>query len=641
DTALTKKDVLSHLLRTCHPKEGDSAETLRVSLCGKISDKRVIEAAMYSPSWLDILEDYLGWPGFKSAAWYFHAHVNQTFSAEKETEVARYSPITPEEFNDGAFDLAWFWEAWNTLGAERFDLVYDCAKYLTEGANHRRAQLFADAALGRLDAKELAKEIHDKRNKDKLLSYSLIPLDAGTEETKTADALERYKFIQAFLKESKTFGAQRRESEGKTCVIAIDNLARNAGFTDALRFAWRMEALEAESLQKYFEPKTIGDYTVRVLASGENAALMCEKGGKTLSSVPAALKKDAYVAECKEAAASLKQQYRRARENLEKMMINRDVFSLGELKDLMDHPVVSPILQKLVFVKADAEGKAVKSGFFHELQDWGDTSSVRVAHPFDLYTLGTWIACQHCAFENKLVQPFKQIFRELYLVNDDEKREKTVSRRYAGHQVQPKRTAALLKSRGWTVDYEEGLQRVYHKANIYVKLYAAADWFSPADIEAATLETVEFFNRRTHKRVPLETIAPVIFSETMRDIDLAVSVAHAGGVDPEASHSTVEMRAAIVRELLSLLHIRNVRVENRFAKIEGSLGEYTVHLGSAQAAKTGRGALNILAVPGQHRGRVFLPFADDDPRTAEIMSKIILLAEDGAIKDPAILAQIS
>ncbi|MFP3090957.1 hypothetical protein LQZ21_11600 [Treponema sp. TIM-1] len=43
---------------------------------------------------------------------------------------------------------------------------------------------------------------------------------------------------------------------------------------------------------------------------------------------------------------------------------------------------------------------------------------------------------------------------------------------------------------------------------------------------------------------------------------------------------------------------------------------------------------------GGDRGRVFLPFADDDPRSAEVMSKIILLAEDGTIKDPAILAQI-
>jgi hypothetical protein len=54
----------------------------------------------------------------------------------------------------------------------------------------------------------------------------------------------------------------------------------------------------------------------------------------------------------------------------------------------------------------------------------------------------------------------------------------------------------------------------------------------------------------------------------------------------------------------------------------------------------GRGAVNIVAVPSQHRGRVFLPFADDDPRTAETLSKILLLAEDSSIKDPAILAQL-
>ena len=43
----------------------------------------------------------------------------------------------------------------------------------------------------------------------------------------------------------------------------------------------------------------------------------------------------------------------------------------------------------------------------------------------------------------------------------------------------------------------------------------------------------------------------------------------------------------------------------------------------------------------QARGRIFLPFADDDPKTAVIMSKILLLAEDQKIKDPSILSQIT
>jgi hypothetical protein len=604
---------------------------LREALAVKISDKRLLEAAMYSPGWLDIVGDYLGWPGLKSAAWYFHAHINENFSAQKETEVARYSPISPQDFNDGAFDIEWFRSAYSTLGAERFDLLYDCAKYLTEGSNHRRAQLFADAVLGRLNIGELRKDIHEKRNKDKMLSYSLIPLASD----KMKDALARYEFIQSFLKESKSFGAQRRESEAKVCAIAAENLARNAGFSDTLRFTWRMEILKIEQIKSYFEPVSCGAYLVKVdVGAGGIASVVCEKEGKVLASIPSAIKKDPYIEECKAVAASLKAQYKRARENLEKAMVNRDVFEYGEIKALMDHPVVAPLLLQLIFVN----GK--KAGLFHELKGVKDNSELRIAHPHDLYTLGNWLEYQHYAFENKLVQPFKQIFRELYLINEDELADKTVSRRYAGHQVQPSKTVALLKGRLWTVDYEEGLQRVYYKENIYVKLYAAADWFSPADVEAPTLETVEFFDRKTHKPVQLDAIHPVVFSEVMRDIDLVVSAAHVGGVDPEASHSTVEMRAVIVRELLSLLHISNVEVDGRFAKVQGSLGEYTVHLGSAMVHKMGKGAVNILAVPSQHRGRVFLPFADDDPRTAEVMSKIILLAEDTTIKDPAILSQI-
>ena len=645
----TKKAVLSSLLKASHPGVADNAETLRAALGGKnLSEKRLIEAAMYAPSWLDIVGDYLGWPGLKSAAWYFHAHINETFSAEKETEAARYSPISPEEFNDGAFDINWFWDAYKTLGAERFDLVYDCAKYLTEGSNHRRAQLFADAVLGRLDIDTLEKEIHEKRNKDKLLSYSLIPLMAqdATQNAPMSEALRRYEFIQMFLKESKSFGAQRRESEGKACAIASDNLARNAGFSDALRFTWRMETLKIEEVKSFFEPADCGAYRVHVeIAEDGSASLVCEKDGKRLSAVPAALKKEPYIAECKAVVSSLKAQFNRARESLERAMVNRDVFEYGEIKTLLSHPVVSPLLQKLVFAAIDSEGKPQKSGAFCELAGLRDTSPLRIAHPYDLYTLGTWLGCQRYAFEHKLVQPFKQIFRELYLINEDEQREKTVSRRYAGHQVQPKKTVALLKGRGWTVDYEEGLQRVYYRDNFYATVYAAADWFSPADTEAPTLETVQFFPRRLApgaelKPLELQAIPPVIFSEVMRDMDLVVSVAHVGGVDPEASHSTVEMRAAIVRELLALLRIENVSVEDRYAKIKGSLGEYTVHLGSAQVHKMGRGAVNILAVPSQHRGRVFLPFADEDPRTAELMSKIIMLADDKSIKDPAILDQI-
>jgi len=52
-----------------------------------------------------------------------------------------------------------------------------------------------------------------------------------------------------------------------------------------------------------------------------------------------------------------------------------------------------------------------------------------IAHPSHLYQSTTWDICQKYAFENKIVQPFKQIFRELYLVTKDEKEKGTESNR--------------------------------------------------------------------------------------------------------------------------------------------------------------------------------------------------------------------
>ena len=127
----------------------------------------------------------------------------------------------------------------------------------------------------------------------------------------------------------------------------------------------------------------------------------------------------------------------------------------------------------------------------------------------------------------------------------------------------------------------------------------------------------------------------------MRDVDMAVSVAHAGGVDPETSHSTVEMRTAILSFTLPLLRLKNVKVEGSHAFIDGKLANYSVHLGSGVVHQLGGTMLNVLPVHSQHRGRFFLPFVDDDPKTAEIISKIILFAEDHKLKDPSILEQIS
>lgn len=639
-SSYTKKEVLSKLLRVCYPAPEDTSERLseRLKHTG-ITPQRLVEAAMYAPQWLEIIEGCIGWKGLTSAAYYFHAHTNEWCDDKKKAIIARYTPIDPDDLKAGAFDIDWFREAYEEVGIERFQVIYEAAKYISSGASHTRARKYADAVNGIVVAAEVKEQIREKRNKDLLMSYCLIPLD--TKDTK--DLLERYQYLQQFLKESKAFGAQRQESEKKAVEIGMQNLARNAGYADVTRLTWAMETELIREMEPYLTPRHLEGVDVYVaIDEGGKAEMKYIKAGKTLNNVPAKLKKHPYIGELKEVYTKLKNQYARSRLMLEQAMEDRTPFYIRELTALSQNPVVWPLLKHLVFISETDTGFFADGGlvtadgeFFPQAADTG----VRIAHPVDLYRRQVWTGYQRYLFDHSIRQPFKQVFRELYVKTEDELPMQH-SLRYAGNQIQPQKTVAVLKSRRWVADYEEGLQKIYYKENIIANIYALADWFSPAEIEAPTLEWVAFSDRKTYKPLKIEEIPDLIFSEVMRDVDLAVSVAHAGGVDPEASHSTVEMRRAILAFTLPLFKLDKVTLEGNHAFIKGSMADYHIHLGSGVIHQEGGAAIAVLPVHSQHRGRLFLPFVDDDPKTAEVISKVLLFADDAKIKDPFILDQI-
>ena len=635
----SKKAVLSHLLKVCHPSEKDNSKELAKKLKGTdITEQRLIEVAMYSSQWIEIIEGYLGWKGLTSGCYYFQAHMSDV-DKNKEGLIGKYTPISIDDLRDGAFDIDWFKSAYKELGEKKFEMLYDSAKYISDGAKHSRARMFADAVNGKLNLKETEKKIEDKRNKDLVASYSLIPLL----KDKQKDALHRYQFLQKFLKDSKQFGAQRRASEAKAVNISLENLSRNMGYSDVTRLIWNMETALINEMKEYFEPKKLDDVDVYIkIDELGQSEIIYEKAGKELKSLPTKLKKDKYIEDIKEVHKNLKEQYRRSRKMLEEAMEDGTEFYGYEIENLMTNPVIAPILKSLVFKMDKNLGyyvdKKLKSVNKKSVAV-KDDSLLKIAHCFDLFESGDWASYQKDIFDRELKQPFKQVFRELYVKTADEKgRDKSL--RYAGHQVQPTKTVALLKTRRWIIDGQEGLEKVYYKENIIAKIFALADWFSPADIEAPTLEEVQFFDRKTFKPILIDDVPDLIFTEVMRDIDLVVSVAHIGDVDPEASHSTIEMRKAIVEFNCKLFKLKNVKFSENHVLIKGERAEYSIHLGSGLVHQKAGSAINVLPVHSQHRGRVFLPFIDDDPKTAEIMAKVILFAQDEKIKDVFILEQI-
>ena len=59
---------------------------------------------------------------------------------------------------------------------------------------------------------------------------------------------------------------------------------------------------------------------------------------------------------------------------------------------------------------------------------------------------GKWHEWQKDVFQRERVQPFKQVFRELYLVSEAERAEHDTSSRYAGQQVNPTQANAQLRA---------------------------------------------------------------------------------------------------------------------------------------------------------------------------------------------------
>ena len=626
---LTKRRTFSHILEVSQPSATDTFAAFKAHLDKiKITDKRLVEAACYALHWADWIGDYLQIKDFKEAIWWFIAHTTDYMDAEKETIVSQYSTVPRDDFQRGAIDVDWYHRVHKAVGKEGWKLIQESAKYLSDGMGYRRVKLYSAVLTGEIKLDEVIQKITEKRDKDYVMALGLVPINKKKEEE---DLVRRYNLLQTFLKESKQFGQQRQESEKNAVEIGLDNLSRNAGYEDSIRFSW---AMEAKATQQIMEKATLtlDDTTIKLVVDEQGKAeLEVTKGDKTLKSIPDKYKKNKEVEALKDNKTYLTKQYSRTRLSLEQAMLSQTLFTAAELAKILEHPVVKAMLSKLVLFNPETQA----SGFWQDgkllspegtLTPLKATDKLLIAHPSHLFYAVQWDLYQKYLFDKEIKQPFKQVFRELYIPTKDELETSNRSERYQGHQVQPQKTVALLRGRGWTVNYEEGLQKVYHKEGFRATIYAAADWYTPSDVEAPTLEYVVFYNLKDGKEVPMKEINPVIFSEVMRDVDLVVSVAHVGGVDPEASHSTMQMRGALARESARLFKLQNVEVKERHILVKNEHGDYSLHLGSGMISRGGL-QINVVAVQSQHRGRVFLPFVDDDPKTAEIISKMKLLAE--------------
>jgi hypothetical protein len=483
---------------------------------------------------------------------------------------------------------------------------------------------------------------------------------AGLADGETVEG--RYLQLRWSMAQASRFGSQRQVSHRLAVRAGLAHLAQVAGYPSAGRMEWDLEARLAARDAAPGRAWEAAGYRITVECRGADALLSVHRGERQLKSVPGPLRKQAAYADAREAQERLRDQARRVRTGLvEPLVAGGELLPEQDFASLLRIPAARAMLGELVLRTGDgrfgllvlpeagpsgenapdAPGDLRLAGL--DGQAWPLRGPVGAAHPWHLAAAGMLGGWQREIVRRRLRQPVKQAFRELYVLTPAELQTEVYTARFAGHAVTGAVAAKLLGARGWLVrdrSYDDIVaMRACGELDAVLDFDQHGHYLGERD---AVTGVLRFARRNGGGEVSLAGVDPLAFSEALRDIDLVVCVAATAADDQRPySVSTVEARAALAATLAAELGLRQVTVGGQYAHIRGARAAYRVHLGSGSVHTEPGGHLCIVpAGTAGTSGELYLPFADEDRVTSLIISKILLLADDVSITDPAILRQI-
>ncbi|WP_199546273.1 DUF4132 domain-containing protein [Streptomyces sp. N35] len=418
-----------------------------------------------------------------------------------------------------------------------------------------------------------------------------------------------------------------------------------------------------------------GDHRIRIAIEDATTVRLTfiRPDGTTSRTAPAALK-DGFPEELKELKAYAKElrgTLAGERARVEGLLSTDRVWPYDEwCRHYRDHPVTGVLVRGLIWEFRDETGPWRSAAPGAGPED-GTAAHVRLWHPIRAAAdeVRAW---RERLIADRLRQPFKQAFREIYLLTPAEERTRLYSNRFAAHIVHYQQLYALFKVRGWQSNYlgshdggYDGTARAEFGDGAWRALFhhePAEEGFRYSPDHAAT-DQVRFERRHglQWREAPLDEVPAPVFSEAMRDVDLFVGVTSIAA-DPQwtdrgedrytdywrtATFGALTATAEIRREALERIVPRLTKLadrctfDGRFLVVRGDLATYRIHLGSANILMEPDDAY-LCIVPAARSprtsGQVFLPFEDE--RLSLILSKALMLAADTKITDGTILRQI-
>lgn len=371
------------------------------------------------------------------------------------------------------------------------------------------------------------------------------------------------------------------------------------------------------------------------------------------------------------------------KERFDRMLRSNRTMSMDYFNEkYVQHGLLSFVIQKMIFQFSNDKESVLAIYFNHqwvtvtkEVIDIDKFKEAMLWHPATSTTeeVREW---RNFLMNHQIQQPFKQAFREIYLLTDAEVTTRTYSNRMASHILKQHQYVTLAKGRNWRArligawdggdqDTAELLLPEYNiKVEYWVSALNADDEYNATGIwNYVTTDQIRFINTQTTDLIELVDVPIVAFSEVMRDIDLFVGVASVGN-DPTWSDSgrlpiyrdywqsysfgdlseIAKNRKEILQGLIPRLKIASVaRVEDRFVIVKGKIRTYKIHIGSTNILMEPNDQY-LCIVPDRtkkdNNDNLFLPFEGDNGLSV-IISKALLLANDDKITDSTITSQIN
>jgi hypothetical protein len=432
---------------------------------------------------------------------------------------------------------------------------------------------------------------------------------------------------------------------------------------------------------------TFDDYTgVLVLTGiGKSNLKWIKPDGNEQKSVPQ-LVKDKFAAKLKKLKAVQKQIDQTTvsqKERFDRMLRSNRTMTLDYFKEkYIQHGLLSFVINKVIFKFSNdtAECLAIYINnqwisINHDPVGIDQFTTVSLWHPVTSSTneVKEW---RQFLLEGQIQQPFKQAYREIYLLTEAEINTRTYSNRMASHILKQHQYVTLAKGRNWKAKlmgaWDGGdedtallfLPEYAIRVEYWVNPLNAEDEFNATGIwNYVTTDQIRFVNSETNDLIELVNVPPIAFSEAMRDIDLFVGVASVGN-DPTWSDSgglpnhrdywrsysfgdlseIAKNRKEILQGLIPRLKIAPVtHIEDRFVVVKGKLRTYKIHIGSTNILMEPNDQY-LCIVPDRSKKDVsenlFLPFEGDNGLSV-IISKAFLLAADDKITDSSITSQIN